>query len=262
MKSYYDILEVSPDDSQEKIQEQYYFLVQAWHPDKYRNENDKQRANERIIEINEAYSVLRNPVKRAEYDSQFKHIIDSQIIDKPTIQDAVITKSQSSRDLVSAVITIANVALEKLIEDLIDLSVYSSYEKHLEKCILDSYSSLFPNRSDEYLTLQPKVVDEINFILNRNNHLRKFIERLELHNPIDKNYNWVQELHQTIINRRTELGLPHQDDFSSDSAKPFSRVKVQWKEIEPNQPKKSSWEKELEDMQERIRQRRKRDTSK
>jgi len=37
MKDYYQILEVGTDASQDIIKEQYRFLVQAWHPDKFPN---------------------------------------------------------------------------------------------------------------------------------------------------------------------------------------------------------------------------------
>jgi curved DNA-binding protein CbpA len=68
MKNYYQILEVSPDASQEIIKEQYRFLVQAWHPDRFSTPAQKIKAEEKIKEINAAYKILRDPTKRAEYD--------------------------------------------------------------------------------------------------------------------------------------------------------------------------------------------------
>jgi hypothetical protein len=41
MKNYYQILEVEPDTPQDKIKEQYLFLIQAWHPDKISNSAQK-----------------------------------------------------------------------------------------------------------------------------------------------------------------------------------------------------------------------------
>jgi len=69
MKDYYQILEVGTDASQDIIKEQYRFLVQAWHPDKFPNPSQKLRAEEKLKEINAAYEILRNPAKRAEYDN-------------------------------------------------------------------------------------------------------------------------------------------------------------------------------------------------
>ena len=48
MKDPYQILEVSPDASIEQIREQYRLLVQAWHPDKFRNPKQRIKAEERM----------------------------------------------------------------------------------------------------------------------------------------------------------------------------------------------------------------------
>jgi formylglycine-generating enzyme required for sulfatase activity len=70
MKDYYDILDVTPDASQENIKEQYRFLVQAWHPDKFPTPAQKAKAEEKIKDINGAFEVLGNPAKRAQYDRE------------------------------------------------------------------------------------------------------------------------------------------------------------------------------------------------
>jgi CheY-like chemotaxis protein len=70
MKDYYEILEVPPTATQEEIREQYYFLIQAWHPDKFRSPKQKAKAEEKSKEINIAYGVLRDIAKRAEYNSK------------------------------------------------------------------------------------------------------------------------------------------------------------------------------------------------
>src|SRR4030095_2050641 len=68
MENYYQILEVEPDASQDKIKEQYLLLIQAWHPDKFPNPAQKTKAEEKTKDINAAYEILRNSVKRAEYE--------------------------------------------------------------------------------------------------------------------------------------------------------------------------------------------------
>src|SRR5688572_30346726 len=70
MKNYYQILELPSDVPQNTIKEQYLFLVHAWHPDKFPNPMQKLKAEEKIKEINEAYTVLSNPIKRADYDDK------------------------------------------------------------------------------------------------------------------------------------------------------------------------------------------------
>ncbi|HUI88204.1 MAG TPA: DnaJ domain-containing protein [Anaerolineales bacterium] len=68
MKDYYTTLELPPTATQEEIREQYNFLIQAWHPDKFRNPRQKAKAEEKSKEVNAAYSVLKDSARRAEYD--------------------------------------------------------------------------------------------------------------------------------------------------------------------------------------------------
>ncbi len=70
MKDLYDILEVPSNATLENIKEQYRFLVQAWHPDKFPSENQKAKAEEKIKQINGAFEILGNPAKRAAYDRE------------------------------------------------------------------------------------------------------------------------------------------------------------------------------------------------
>jgi molecular chaperone DnaJ len=65
MKDYYKILGVNRDASVEEIKKAYRKLAKKYHPDA--NPNDKE-AEERFKEVNEAYQVLSDPQKKAEYD--------------------------------------------------------------------------------------------------------------------------------------------------------------------------------------------------
>lgn len=67
MNDYYDILGVAKDASQEDIKKAYRKLAKLWHPDT--NPNNKDEAERRFKEIGEAYSVLGDPDKRADYDN-------------------------------------------------------------------------------------------------------------------------------------------------------------------------------------------------
>ncbi|GBC98726.1 Chaperone protein DnaJ [bacterium HR17] len=65
-KDYYAILGVSRDATPEEIKQAYRRLVKEWHPDLH--PENRQAAEERFKEIQEAYEVLSDPQKRRQYD--------------------------------------------------------------------------------------------------------------------------------------------------------------------------------------------------
>ena len=65
MQDYYAFLEVSPNATRAEIQRAYRRLARRYHPDLNSSERDIH-----IKRLNEAYAVLRDPLKRAEYDAQ------------------------------------------------------------------------------------------------------------------------------------------------------------------------------------------------
>lgn len=68
-KTFYDVLQVSPNADQEIIKAAYRSLVQRFHPDKNPDNPD---AEQYLKIINRAYEVLSDPVKRAGYDAALK----------------------------------------------------------------------------------------------------------------------------------------------------------------------------------------------
>ena len=62
---FYELLELSPEASQEQVKSQYRKLALKWHPDKNGNSPE---STERFKLISEAYSVLSNPDRRRHYD--------------------------------------------------------------------------------------------------------------------------------------------------------------------------------------------------
>lgn len=64
-QSYYDVLGLSKDASEDEIKEAYRDLAMEYHPDR---NPDKENAEEKFKEISEAYDVLSDPEKRKIYD--------------------------------------------------------------------------------------------------------------------------------------------------------------------------------------------------
>lgn len=71
MNNYYKILEVDRDASSEVIEKAYKALAKKYHPD-LQEANMKQKAEEKLKVINEAYEILSNPDSRAKYDETLK----------------------------------------------------------------------------------------------------------------------------------------------------------------------------------------------
>lgn len=67
MKNYYAILEVPPTATMDQIKHSYRRLARLHHPDL-----NAQALDIHIKRLNEAYSVLSDPVKRARYDEQWR----------------------------------------------------------------------------------------------------------------------------------------------------------------------------------------------
>lgn len=67
---YYDILGVTKSASADELKKAYRKQALEWHPD--RHKDDKEAAEKRFKEINEAYQILSDPQKRSAYD-QFGH---------------------------------------------------------------------------------------------------------------------------------------------------------------------------------------------
>ncbi|MCE9645152.1 MAG: DnaJ domain-containing protein [Chloroflexi bacterium] len=76
MDDLYLVLGIEPDANPEMLQERFRFLAQAYHPDKFASPKQKLLAEEEFKKINNAYQVLSNPIKRADYDKQRKYSIN------------------------------------------------------------------------------------------------------------------------------------------------------------------------------------------
>ena len=71
MKNFYELLEVSENASKEIIEKAYRVLSKRYHPD-LQEESKKEESKIKMQEINEAYEVLKDSLKREEYDNKLK----------------------------------------------------------------------------------------------------------------------------------------------------------------------------------------------
>ncbi|MBR8700580.1 Chaperone protein DnaJ [Fusobacterium sp. DD29] len=73
-RDYYEVLGIAKGASDDEIKKAYRKAAMKYHPDKFSNatEKEKKDAEEKFKEVNEAYQVLSDPQKKAQYD-QFGH---------------------------------------------------------------------------------------------------------------------------------------------------------------------------------------------
>ena len=93
--TYYELLEISENASEEVIHMAYKALVKKYHPDVYIG--DKNFAEEKMKAINEAYSVLSDSVKRSVYDAFLKRKRAEQGASEQNKQSETETKSQPEK---------------------------------------------------------------------------------------------------------------------------------------------------------------------
>lgn len=71
-KNFYEILNVEIEATPDEIKKSYRYLASKYHPDKIKDESQKEKANKVFLKINEAYKVLSNENSRKEYDKKIK----------------------------------------------------------------------------------------------------------------------------------------------------------------------------------------------
>ncbi len=71
-KTYYEILEISENASDEIINKAYKVLSKKYHPD-LQNDINKKECEEMLVKINEAYEVLSDKIKKEDYDGKLKY---------------------------------------------------------------------------------------------------------------------------------------------------------------------------------------------
>jgi len=64
-RDYYGVLGIAPNANAEEIRRAYHKIAFQCHPDRHQ---ETEEANKKMQEINEAYAILSDPIKRREYD--------------------------------------------------------------------------------------------------------------------------------------------------------------------------------------------------
>ncbi|MBQ8746689.1 MAG: DnaJ domain-containing protein [Clostridia bacterium] len=112
--TYYEILEVSESASPEVINMTYTALTFKYHPNQ--NNGDKNVAEEKIKQINEAYHILCNSEERARYDASLHNERSSQNANQPKKDKQQMEKKSPS--LKRSTITVSLLLLLALILDV------------------------------------------------------------------------------------------------------------------------------------------------
>lgn len=65
---HYGVLGVDPDASTDEIRSAWRFAIEAFHPDRYGNSDQRDRAHDMATRVNAAWDVLGDPTRRRDYD--------------------------------------------------------------------------------------------------------------------------------------------------------------------------------------------------
>jgi curved DNA-binding protein CbpA len=76
MKNYYEVMGIDNFSSIEDVHSRFLFLTHAFHPDKFPDANYRNEAQEEFLIIKEAYDILGNKNKKADYDLRLKEEIN------------------------------------------------------------------------------------------------------------------------------------------------------------------------------------------
>ena len=92
----YDKLEVSEKASGEGIEKAYKTLAKKYHPDVQNTPEETRNAEEKMKEINEAYSILKDVNKRNEYDNKLQREREEKIRKNTTTVGNTTSNSSSN----------------------------------------------------------------------------------------------------------------------------------------------------------------------
>ncbi len=163
-KTYYQILGVLEDAEDIVIRAAYKVLAQKYHPDKW--SGSKEEATQRMSEINQAYAVLSDRLKRVEYDktSNSKEYQESQNEDEYS-EDSIDTDWNQATEYFPDLKTIA-LSLKKISQSLERTYKFIILEKKLFSERAELALTLEHNYLVRYFGTNPEVVTFAKFCIN------------------------------------------------------------------------------------------------
>ena len=163
MSNLYELLEVSEKASKEVIEKAYKVLAKRYHPD-LQEEKDKKQAEEKMKQINEAYTILIDDEKRKAYD------IELNAKRQEEIQKKIQKKMQENTKVNNEITRVeqevfndlqnANMKRQKEEQDKINRKLEEEQKSNMEKLQADlqrTYSNAYNNylRSLGYKIKEP-----------------------------------------------------------------------------------------------------------
>lgn len=159
MSNLYEVLEVSEKASKEIIEKAYKVLAKRYHPD-LQEEKDKKQAEEKMKQINEAYTILIDDEKRKAYDIELnakrQEEIQKKMQENTKVNNEITRVEQESfNDLQNA-----NMKRQKEEQDKINRKLEEEQKSNMEKLQADlqrTYSNAYNNylRSLGYKIKEP-----------------------------------------------------------------------------------------------------------
>lgn len=152
MSNLYELLEVSEKASKEVIEKAYKVLAKRYHPD-LQEEKDKKQAEEKMKQINEAYTILIDDEKRKAYDIELNAKRQEEIQKK--MQENTSLEQDFFNDLQNA-----NMKRQKEEQDKINRKLEEEQKSNMGKLQADlqrTYSNAYNNylRSLGYKIKEP-----------------------------------------------------------------------------------------------------------
>lgn len=159
MSNLYEVLEVSEKASKEIIEKAYKVLAKRYHPD-LQEEKDKKQAEEKMKQINEAYTILIDDEKRKAYDIELNAKRQEEIQRKMQENTKVNNEITREEQEVFNDLQNANMKRQKEEQDKINRKLEEEQKSNMEKLQADlqrTYSNAYNNylRSLGYKIKEP-----------------------------------------------------------------------------------------------------------